>query len=530
MRKTVLLFLSWMAVASLMAQDRVVLRKSNGGEVGISAYAVDTMVSTPELQRIHVSYPNTGEVSFSYSPTLSESEVDLSRTDRPQSDNLLYSVRLPKAQNPSLQRDLVIDASGKRELSAVVAPGTLLPDAAVELSASATFVYVNGRLWKQGDKVDLSQKAELKLVAHNGDVRTYTLELKSSQMAQLSVTTAGAVGLEWSPASSLKLDSKSHSGASIKGNGKHFAEGLKNNFRIKFEEKAPLLDMIKNKRWALVSLDGDKTMMRAALAYDIAASMKGLAWTPNYRRVEFFLNGAFMGHYLLVEQVRVCKGRLADGYAVSIQDAYDEGDDFFRSERSDMLFVMKDPETGLNGTGLIRTKDRIDAFEEALFSGGGFSELADIQSFADYYLLNEIAKDEDAFVSDCYMNLRQDGTISMGPVWNLGKSFGAGGASAEGFVADRSPWFEKLNGNSSFRSLVKSRFDELYARKGQLLQSIDELAQELIPSVAGNEVVWDALGAKSDDLSDVRSSYMKEVDDLKRWLDERLEWMKSHLE
>ncbi|MCQ2194879.1 MAG: CotH kinase family protein [Paludibacteraceae bacterium] len=531
MKTPVVFILPWLiAPLTATAQGSVNLQMTNGSEVVLSAYSVDTMLSSPTEQRVLISVPKAESTTFSYAPMIHESEVNLSRADQPQSDNVLLSVSFLKQHNSFLQQDIVLNALEKKSLKAVVPYATDFSSVVPDFKASASFIYVNGTKWNSGDKVNLSSPAEVKLVAFNGDVRTYTLQLLAAVNPVIYIQTKQDVDKDWQAESTMKIGSTDFGVMSIKGAGKHYSDGLKNSYRIKFESKKSLLDMTKNKRWALVSLDGDRSLIRAALAYNLAASMSGLSWTPNYKRVELVLNGCYMGNYLLVEQVRVCKGRIEDGYAISIQDSFEEGEDYFYGAKSQSLFVMKDPETGLSGAGLLRSRDKINLFEEKLFSGADFSSLVDMQSFVDYYLINEIAKDDDAFVSDCYMNLREDGKLVMGPVWNLGKSFGYSGVSTKGFIASRSPWFAELRKNSNFNSMIEKRFAELYANKEQLLKTMDDWATTVSLSVAGNDLVWNSIDAQSNEVTDVQSVYQEEISTMKQWLEKRLDWMKSQFE
>ena len=81
--------------------------------------------------------------------------------------------------------------------------------------------------------------------------------------------------------------------------------------------------------------------------------------------------------------------------------------------------------------------------ENALFSSNftdenyGWQKYLDINSFADWYLINEIAKNTNgAFKLNCIMNLKRGGKLKMGPLWDFEEAFGntSKSTSAEGFV------------------------------------------------------------------------------------------------
>ena len=54
-----------------------------------------------------------------------------------------------------------------------------------------------------------------------------------------------------------------------------------------------------------------------------------------------------------------------------------------------------------------------------------YRKYLDVNSFVDWYLVNEIAKNNDAvFWSSCYMNVSPNGKIKMGPLWDFDIAFG----------------------------------------------------------------------------------------------------------
>ena len=55
----------------------------------------------------------------------------------------------------------------------------------------------------------------------------------------------------------------------------------------------------------------------------------------------------------------------------------------------------------------------------------GYANYFDKVSFVDWYLINEITKNNDAcFFSSCYLNITPGGKLKMGPLWDYDIALG----------------------------------------------------------------------------------------------------------
>ena len=95
----------------------------------------------------------------------------------------------------------------------------------------------------------------------------------------------------------------------IRGRGNTTWKMPKKPYRIKFEDKTELLGMPADKSWVLLANFSDKTLMRNHIAFAFSRQF-GLAYTPQSRFVEVYLNGRYDGNYLLTEQIQIDKHRL----------------------------------------------------------------------------------------------------------------------------------------------------------------------------------------------------------------------------
>lgn len=164
----------------------------------------------------------------------------------------------------------------------------------------------------------------------------------------------------------------------------------------------------------------------------------------------------------------------------------------------------------------------------------GYAKYIDAESFADWYIVNELSKNNDArFFSSCFMHIIPGGKLKMGPVWDFDIAFGNcnynGCESFEGFWVKRSVWLERLFEDPVFAALVKERFRKMKTNKNYLSSYIK--MQSLIIDKAREEDnrKWNYLGVSVWPNYVVFDSFEKEVQYLQDWLNNRFEWLDKAL-
>ncbi len=90
-------------------------------------------------------------------------------------------------------------------------------------------------------------------------------------------------------------------------------------FNMKLDSKTNLLGMDAAessgaKSWCLLANNADESMLRNTLTFDLADAL-GLPYTPEYRFVDIYDNGEYMGQYLVTEKVDVGSSKLIKGEA-----------------------------------------------------------------------------------------------------------------------------------------------------------------------------------------------------------------------
>jgi hypothetical protein len=167
----------------------------------------------------------------------------------------------------------------------------------------------------------------------------------------------------------------------------------------------------------------------------------------------------------------------------------------------------------------------------------GWQAYIDIDSFVDWYLIQEIGKNLDGnFSTSCYMNLARGGKLKMGPMWDMDVAFGNIDEAnqtcydpKEFYIRD-TKWFKRLFQDPVFVARVKERFNYFYSRMNDILANVNADAQYLKYSAQENNDVWHVLNVKTWPNYNIWGSYQNEVQDVKEWFSTRMEWLKTEFD
>lgn len=120
--------------------------------------------------------------------------------------------------------------------------------------------------------------------------------------------------------SAMKLESvKGRGNSSWEASYKFFG---KYAFNMKLGSKTKLFGMDSAKSWCLLANNADESMLRNALTYQLAAEI-GIQDSPEFRFVDIYDNGEYLGSYLVTEKVDVGKNKLVKGE--SFEDLNEKG-------------------------------------------------------------------------------------------------------------------------------------------------------------------------------------------------------------
>ena len=327
----------------------------------------------------------------------------------------------------------------------------------------------------------------------------------------------------------------------IKGRGNTTWGMPKKPYRLKFNEEVSLLDEHKDKSWVLLANYFDKTSLRTATAFYMG-SISNLDYTPRFHFVDVMLNGRYNGTYQLGDKLKISKHRVNvgnDGALMEIDNRASSDDDarYFTVPHIPNPINIKEPEVEYDDDIFNYARDFVTQTDSVLFSANfkdpenGWQKYMDMDSFVDWYLINEIARNNDAiFFTSCFMNLKRDEKLKMGPLWDFDLGFGNviynENYEPEGFWVRKSLWYYRLFQDPAFVARVKERFNYFYEHQNDILNDINQNAQYLHYSVIENDLRWGTLYNETWANHDVWGSYKNEVQFMKMWIQKRFEWLK----
>lgn len=328
----------------------------------------------------------------------------------------------------------------------------------------------------------------------------------------------------------------------IKGRGNSTWTGAKKPYRLKMNSGVSLLGEAKDKSWVLLANYLDKTMLRNATAFYLS-SISCLDYTPKFHFVEVMMNGRYNGTYQLGDHLKISSDRVnvgEDGFLLEIDSKAEFDDVTVKVEHIENPVNIKDPDVGVDDDDYNYVRQYLAAADDALFGSRftdpdeGWQKYLDINSFVDWYLINEITKNMDAtFNTSCFMNLKRGGKLKMGPVWDfdlaMGNVYNTEISSPEGLWVVGSQWYTRLFQDPAFVAKVKERFNYFYAMRNEIINEMNLNAQYLKYSVRENDNKWHILYSSIGPNTDVWGSYVNEVQQMKVWLAKRFECLKTEL-
>src|SRR5690606_27410745 len=272
---------------------------------------------------------------------------------------------------------------------------------------------------------------------------------------------------------------------------------------------APILGMPEEEDWVLFAPYNDKALIRDALSYKLGRDMGQYA--SRQRFCEVVINGEYMGLFVFFEKVKRDSKRvdiakldpdeisgddLTGGYLFKIDKFTGSGGDgweskhppLYRSGNQTIFFQYEDPDAeDIVPEQKQYIKSFMDEFEDVLASENynhptqGYAKYIDVESFVDYYLINELTKNVDAYRLSTFMHKQRDsdgGILRMGPIWDYNLAFGNVDycleGNPEGFVTSFNSvcpddfwlipfWWSRLLSDPAFRVKLNQRWDELRA-------------------------------------------------------------------
>ena len=308
----------------------------------------------------------------------------------------------------------------------------------------------------------------------------------------------------------------------------------KNNYRFTINAAYSVLDDPMNTTWELLSNAKDATMLHTQTGFHLG-KISNLHFTPHFHFADLMLNERYFGTYLLGESIDYTNNRTgveSNGFIVKIDAS--NGRTYFKTDNLEQPVTIVSPTVFSGDEDYQFISNYVRSAESALFGSNftdaseGWQRYLDMDSFVDWYLINEIAKNLDGdFGAECYMNMKRDGKLRMGPLWKMERSFGYGDSSTSDFVIKNVKWYNRLFQDPAFVAKVKERFTYFYNHKNDILKEIDADVSYLRNAIPENKNKWEVFSGSSAD--DVRKKYQKEVTTMKSWIEKRMDWLNDEI-
>ena len=250
------------------------------------------------------------------------------------------------------------------------------------------------------------------------------------------------------------------------------------------------------------------------------------------QNLSWITSGTFDGR-TISDYISLDRYDTTGGYILELDEYYDEVSKFTTPE--DVPIMIKSPEylkTNDEMFGYIR--EWIVDMEEAMFAPNGYnskgkhySEYVDMDSFVDYWIVNQVFKSVELLYKSCFMYKPADGKLVFGPVWDMDWSSGNRANLADDgadpcswthqYSQDREYWYRALYDQPSFMTRIQDRWWEIRPLVDDMMASIEPLTDELAQAAEDNSSRW---GTRS---------FEKETADLTEWLTARIAWMDEQL-
>jgi len=341
-----------------------------------------------------------------------------------------------------------------------------------------------------------------------------------------------------------------------------------------------LLEMPEEEDWILHGPYSDKTLVRNVLIYDLARDMNHYASRTKF--VDLQINDQYNGVYVFMEKLKRDSGRidinklkddenegedLTGGYIIKIDKSDKEGytdQNSFNSRYGSSLeqtgspirFLYDYPDAeDITEQQKTYISTYITDFEDALASDDfanpetGYASFIDVDSFIDFFILNEISNNVDGYRISTYMHKDKNDKLKMGPIWDFNLAFGNADYCSGGETNvwaykfnERCPgdfwfvpfWWDRLLQDPAFVDRLKSRWATLRAgvlADATMLAKVDAYTSTINDAEAAgaNFEKWPIFGIYVWPNAFVGQNYSEEITYLKDWIRDRNQWLDTSI-
>ena len=317
----------------------------------------------------------------------------------------------------------------------------------------------------------------------------------------------------------------------------------------------------------------DKSLMRNVIIYKMARDAGKYASRTHY--FELVINGDYKGLYVMFEKVKRDDNRVAisklepdeitgddltGGYIIKIDKWDGENVGGWYSEPPTEAYggfyyqyhYPKPDEIVYEQQQYII--NYMDNFEQLVLNDDfanpetGYSSIIHWESFVDFFIMQEITKNVDGYRLSSYLYKDKDsddGRLVAGPIWDFNLGFGNAdyyeGWDTQGWQVEAVLpnddftipfWWCVIWTDQSFRWAVQQRWNALrndFLSNSSVNSLIDSLHAHMGQAVDRNFERWPTLGQYVWPNYYIGQTYEDEIEYLRNWIIDRMEWMDNEL-
>lgn len=326
-----------------------------------------------------------------------------------------------------------------------------------------------------------------------------------------------------------------------------------------------LLGMPEENDWVLLNPYTDKTFMRDLMSYDLG---RALGWYASRAQfLELFVDGDYKGVYVLLEKIKRDDERvdiakldntmnsgdaLTGGYIYKIDKTTGNSGGVWYSSNYGVSLQNHVPSWDEITTAQQNyLQYYINSFENSLVSSAyanpqtGYRKYANIFSFADLFILNEVSNNVDGYRLSTYIHKDRDsrcGRFTMGPIWDYNLSFGnanycngqptSGWQMYQGCGDGSSKWIDRMLQDPWFKDVLGCRYAALrqtILSTNALTSRVDSYRNYLLEAHVRDSTVWQTIGNWIWPNAWVASTWQGEIDNMKDWIVNRMQWLDANM-
>jgi subtilisin-like proprotein convertase family protein len=344
------------------------------------------------------------------------------------------------------------------------------------------------------------------------------------------------------------------------------------------ENDTILLGMPIEHDWCLLSTYNDKTYVRNSLANKLFDQMGHYA--TRAKACEVVINGQYQGIYYLSEKIKRDSNRVniakldsSENSGLNMTGGYIIKNDYWDNSNSWLLnfnpidhptypvhlvyeYPKPDKITAQQKTYI---QTFINTMETALYSSTfanpttGYRAYLSTASFIDYFIVNELSRNNDGFKKSWFMHKDRDdngGKLKAGPVWDFDWAwtnipgcsiFSATNGSGWAYkINDCGPdvnsngWYVRLLQDSTFKNELKCRWVSLRStilNTTNLFNYIDSATVYLDSAQQRHQEKWATLGVDvgTPEVGAQPTTFQGDINLFKSWMSTRVAWLDANM-